>query len=393
MSGTDTSKERLDRLRRYAVAAGVAGVAFAAYGATTNWEQFVRSYLLAFLFWCAMPIGGLTLLLIHHAGGGHWGFVSRRFLEAATRTMPVVALLFLPVLLNVRELYLWARPEVVAGDHLLEHKAPYLNVPFFAGRQLFYFAALLFLTWQANRLSAEQDRRRDLSLERSFRVLGGVGLGLVVLVMTFAAVDWVMSLDPHWFSTMFGLMLGVGQVLSALAFTIVLAAWLRDEPPLATALTRQHFHDLGNLLLTAVVVWTYLAFSQYLIIWSGNLREEIPWYLHRTAGGWQLLAVALMVFHFAVPFTVLLIRRAKQNAVPLALVAAGVLVCRVLDLHWIVAPNFWTHHFHAHWLDAAALVAVGGIWVAVFARQLRRWPLVPLFDAIKAEHGEDAHHG
>jgi hypothetical protein len=372
-------KPDLERFQKWTLAIGVAGLALSLIGWGVDRAQFCRSYLTAYLMWLSMPLGCLVVLMIHHIAGGRWGFSVRRVLEAATRTTGWMALLFVPVLADLGRLYKWTRPEVVATDASLRHKSLYLNVPFFLTRATIYFAVWIGLAWLINRWADRLERQRDPELGHRLRGLSGVGLGLYGLTITFAAVDWVMSLEPHWFSTIYGVMLGVGQVLSGLALTIVIAARLARSQPVADVAGPQQFHDLGNLLLTFVILWAYMAFSQYLIIWSGNLREEIPWYAARSGGGWQWVAVALIVCHFAVPFFCLLSRDLKRNAAKLAGLAVGLLVMRQVDLWWIVAPGFFPK-IHVHWLDGTLTVGLGGLWLWLLGRQLQARPLVAAYD-------------
>jgi hypothetical protein len=318
--------------------------------------------------------------MLHHLSGGAWGFVIRRALESGARTLLLMALLFIPLLFGLPELYLWARPEVVAGDALLQHKSPYLNAPFFITRTAVYFLVWIVLAALVTRWSLQQDRTASPSLTRRLQLLSGPGLVLYALTMTFASIDWAMSLEPHWFSTIYGVMFIVGQVLSALALMIPVAGWLAAYEPLAQVVSPTPFHDLGNLLLAFVMLWAYMAFSQYLIIWSGNLPEEIPWYLHRMQGGWQWLGLILLLGHFVVPFCLLLSRRTKRRAWVLSRVAIAVLCMRLVDLFWLVVPAFHPSGLSVHWLDIVAPVGVGGLWVAAGVWQLRGKPLLPLHD-------------
>jgi hypothetical protein len=236
-----------------------------------------------------------------------------------------------------------------------------------------------------NKWSFEQDRTKDPKLSRKLEVISGPGLVLLGLTITFASVDWVMSLEPHWFSTMYGLIFVVGDVLATLSFAICVISYLSDREPLAGFLKVSHYHDLGNLMLAFVMLWAYLSFSQYLIIWSGNLPEETPWYIHRTGHGWSAIAIVLILFHFALPFVLLLSRNTKRAAATLVKVAGFVLLMRLVDLFWQVAPAFYEEQLTIHWLDIAAPVAIGGIWLWFFARQLKDKPLLPLHDPNLAE--------
>ncbi|HUI25415.1 MAG TPA: hypothetical protein VL403_04965 [Candidatus Kryptonia bacterium] len=369
------------RLQRTALGIGVPSLALAGLGGFFNPEQFFRSYLVAFLFWFGIALGSMAILMIHHIAGGAWGAVIRRLLESGTRTLPLLALLFLPLLLGMRELYEWARPEIVAHDEILQHKAPYLNVPFFALRAVIYFAAWLLLSGFLNRWSLEQDRAPSASVARRLENLSRGGLLLVGLTMTFAAIDWAMSLEPHWYSTIYSILIMGGQVLTAMAFVIPMAAWLaQDDGPLADIISPEQFHDLGKLLLAFVMLWTYFSLSQFLIIWSANLPEEIPWYLHRTQGGWQVIAIGLILFHFALPFLILLSRDIKRNARALAIVALGMMVVRFVELFWLITPAFEPSGFTAHWLDLVTLIGVGGLWLSFYVYQLKGRPVVPMHD-------------
>jgi hypothetical protein len=359
--------------------AGAVGLSLCLVGALVSPGQLLRSYLVGFLFWLGVPLGCLALLLLHHLVGGNWGFVSRRSFEAASRTLPVLAGFFLPILLGLRELYPWAAAGAVEADPALQHKAVYLNRGSFLLRAGVFFAIWVLLALFVNRYSREQDKGERAWLGR-LQLVGALGLLLYGLTITFAAVDWVMSLEPHWFSTVYGLLFMVGQVLSGLAFVVVVLALLSRFEPLSRRLQPAHFHDLGNLILAFVLLWAYLAFSQYLIIWSGNLPEEIPWYVHRLDGGWQWLGLILIVFHFAVPFLVLLSRTVKRQAQTLVKVAVALLVFRVVDLFWLAAPAFSPGALRVHWLDLAAPLAIGGFWLSVFFWQLKALPLLPLND-------------
>ncbi len=369
------------RMQRPALAAGVAGLAVAALGAFISPAQFFRSYLVAYLFWCGIALGSLAIVMLQHITGGAWGAIIRRPLESATRTLPVLALLFLPLLLGLPHLYEWASPEHVAHDPVLQHKQLYLNVPFFIARAAFYFATWIVLARLLTRWSRDQDERGGPVSERRLQYLSRGGLLLYSLTMTFASIDWVMSLEPHWYSTIYGILFIGGQVLSAFAFVIPVMALLADRAPLSEIISPDKFHDLGKLLLAFIMLWAYFSFSQFLIIWSGNLPEETPWYLNRLRGGWESIGVAQIVLHFALPFVVLLSRDLKRDGRRLAAVALAVLAMRVVDLFWLIAPAFSPGALTVHWLDAVTLVGVGGVWLAAFAYQLRGQPLMPLQDA------------
>jgi hypothetical protein len=380
MTGDDLIGRRLDRLQRASLIAGGVALALCAAAGVFDPPQFFRSYLVGFLFWSGVPLGSLAVLMLHHLVGGGWGFLIRRLLEACTRTLPLVAILVVPVLLGVRSLYVWARPEAVALDPLLQHKRVYLNMPFFLARTAAYFVIWIVLARLLNRWTAEQDRGGSPALSGRLYALSGPGLIVYGLTVTFASLDWVMSLEPDWFSTIYSALFMVGQVLSGLGVVIAMLMILVSIKPISEVAAPRYVNDLGNLLLAFVMLWAYMAFSQFLIIWSGNLTDEIGWYLHRVRGGWQWIAALLVAGHFALPFLLLLSREIKQSVRYLSGLAAALLVMRLIDLWWNVDPAFDASAVRVHWMDAAAVIGIGGLWITVFVRQLRLRPLLPLHD-------------
>ena len=367
--------------RRWALVAGAAGVVVSLAGAFASPAQFFHSYLLAYVYWAGLGTGCLGIVMVYHLTGGGWGVSVRRLLEAGAATLPLMALLFVPLLFGLQQIYEWTRADVVAADVALRSKATYLNVPFFIARAAFYYLAWLTLMFLLDRWSRAQDGSGDPRLAVRMRKLSGGGLVLLAFTVTFAAFDWVMSLEPHWFSTIFGMLFLAGQGLGALAFVIAVAYLLASRrPEFARAFAPSVLNDLGNLMLAFVMIWAYLSFSQLLIIWAGNLPEEIPWYLHRIAGGWNVIALALAIFYFAVPFLVLLGRNNKRQHRRLALIAIGVIVARALDLFFLIAPEFYQDHVRLHWLDVAAWAGMGGLWLTIFAWRLGTRPLLALHD-------------
>lgn len=369
----------LQRLGRRAIFAATAGAVLCAGGAFWDPGRFFQSYLVAYLFFVGATLGCLAILMLQYVTGGAWGAVVRRPLESGVRTLPLMALLFVPVAVGLPWLYEWARPEAM-HDPLLVHKRAYLNVPFFLVRAAFYFSAWSVVARFLMRWSEEQDRTDDPRTGERLELLSRGGLVLLGLTMTFASVDWAMSLEPHWFSTMYGVLFMGGSVLTAFAVVIAVAASLAATPPFSDVFSAGRFHDLGKLLLAFVMLWAYFSLSQFLIVWSGNLPEEIPWYLRRMRGGWQWLALGLVAFHFALPFVVLLSRDVKRKARTLAGVAVALVVIRLVDVFWMVAPAFRQTAPSLSWLDLATVVGIGGVWIAVFVRQLAGRPLVPMHD-------------
>jgi hypothetical protein len=329
--------------------------------------------------------------MIQHVAGGGWGFVIRRPLEAGMMTLPLMAILFIPIIFGMPDLYSWARPEEVAESPLLQHKAPYLNVPFFIIRTVVYFANWIGLAYLLNKWSREQDDNPDIGPAR-FQRLSGPGLALTALSITFASFDWMMSLEPEWFSTIYGFMFAVGAATAAFATGVIVLALLAQIKPLSEVVKVGHFNDLGNFLLASVMLWAYMSLSQYLIIWSANLPEEITWYIVRTEGGWQEVGLFLIVFHFALPFLALLSRGLKRRRQALAIVAGFILFTRLVDLYWLVVPAFYPSGLHLDWLNIVLPVGMGGLWIALFIWQLQRKSLVAVNDPHLKEITNHGHH-
>src|SRR5215216_1260804 len=380
-----------DFQRRALIVGIVFSVAFVA-GVFFNPRQFFQSYLIGWTFWTGIAVGSLALLMLQHMTGGGWGLVIRRVLEAATRTLPAMAILFVPVILGAHSIYHeWTDHEEVAQHPVIQAKTPYLNLPFFTARAVVYFAVWIALMFLLNRWSLAQDRTADNRYTKNMRVLSGPGMVALIFTVTFASIDWYMSLEPEWFSTIFGFIFVAAWSLSALAFVIAVMANLSGDEPMRRIVAPLHFHDLGKLLLALVMLWAYFAFSQFLIIWSGNLPEEITWYLRRIYGGWGVLIVTIGILHFAAPFLFLLSRGIKRNPGKLVFVAALVLVMRSVDLLWMLAPAFQ----HRMWIvmDIAALIGFGGLWLAFFTWQLGKRPLIPINDPQFESTREQMHAG
>jgi hypothetical protein len=376
------------------VIAGAVGAAVCLVGGVINPRQFFYSYLLAFSLWLGVTLGSLGLLMVQHLSGGAWGFVLRRQLEAAARLAPVMGLLFIPILVGIRTLYPWAQAAVVAADPILQVKRLYLNVPFFVLRAGLYFAAWTAISWVLSYWSLRQDEQGEQPLGRRMQAFSAAGLIVYVLTMTFASVDWLMSLEPHWYSTIFSIVVISGQGLSAIAVAIIVLAALARDKRMAQVAVPARFHDLGNLMLMFLMVWAYVSFSQFLIIWSANLPDEIPWYTHRIGNEWQSIGLGLVVFHFAVPFALLLSRKTKRVRSRLVPVAVSILVMRAVDLFWIVAPERSPAQFSVHWLDIVLPITLGCIWVALYIRQMQGRLLLPTYgdegaapEGIRSEFG------
>lgn len=362
-----------------ALIVGLIGLALSAVGFVLDKEQFFRAYLVGFVFWIGIALGGQGLMMVQYLSGGAWGLVTRRIFEAASRTIvPLGVILFIPIAFGMHDLYHWTHHDAVQADPILKHKEAYLNIPFFLARTAGYFIIWGLFSFFLSKWSKEHDLTGDQSPRDKLSSLSGPGVLIFGLTVTFAAMDWVMSLDPHWYSTIYGLLIIAGQGISAMAFAIMLTMSLGRHQPMSEVYKPQHFHDLGKLLLAMIMLWAYFSFSQLLIIWSANLPEEIPWYLRRFDTDYKWVGVALVLIHFALPFSLLLSRDLKRNAKRLAVVAALVLLMRVVDLVWLVGPEFKDGHLASAWLYVVAPIGIGGIWMWWFARELQGRPLLPV---------------
>jgi hypothetical protein len=375
---------RLNRFQRYALFIGVAAAALSLLGGIFNHAQFFESYLFAWLFWSGLSMGALVIVMMQFLTGGMWGLAIRRLSEAAFMALPIIALLFVPVLFGMQDLFPWSRADAV-HTHVWVHKHAYLNTPFFVARTMFYFAVVITMAVLLRRWSRQQDEG-DALASRRLRILSGGGLILYVLCMNFASTDWVMSLEPEWYSTIFVTVFMAGQFLAALALMTALLAAFSEHASVSWSIPTKVFHDLGNMLLAFVIFWTYVSFSQFLVIWSGNLPKEISWYLHRSTGGWQWVALVLMLSQFFIPFALLLSRAAKRHKSRLAAISALILLANIVNNFWLVAPAFHPKRFSVHWMDLAELLALGGIWSGTFIFFLKRRPLLPLSQTEGVRH-------
>jgi hypothetical protein len=372
--------ESVSGLQRLGTMAAVAGLILAAVGfAMGGLERFYQAYLVAYTFWLGVALGSLALLMVQHLTGGAWGVVIRRPLEAAVSTLPVMALLFLPIVPGMHDLYHWTHPEALS-DPVIAAKAAYLNTPFFLLRAAFYFAVWVGIGQLLLKWSREQDATGDPVFASKLTFLSAGGLLVYTLTITFAITDWLMSVNPHWFSTMWGPLFMVGQALGALALAINVLVLLSATAPMNRVLNTSHFHDLGKFLFAFLMMWAYLSFSQFLIVYSANLQEEVPHYLSRWQGGYEYVTMALIVLHFVVPYVILLSRDVKRDTTRLRVVAAWLIVMRFVDHYMQVAPEFH-ETLSISVIDLALPIALGGIFLTLYAMRLKTQPLLPLHDA------------
>jgi hypothetical protein len=359
-----------------ALIVGIVLLAISGIGAIFRPGDFFRSYLMSFLFWTGLAVGSLAVVMLQHLTGGAWGVVTRRPLESASRTLPVLVLLFIPMLAGLPYLYDWARPDVVRQTQVLQHRAPYMNAPMFILRTAAYFVIWGALAFFLNRWSIQEDQ--DSSHFKRLARLSAPGLILYVFTVTFASIDWAESLETHWFSTMWGFLFVASQGITVMSFVILCLVLLARREPMASVITPKHLHDLGKLLLMFVMLWAYFAFSQLLIVWSGNLTDEIPFYLPRLGTTWGWVGGALIVFQFIVPFVLLLSRDLKRSPAALSVVVLLLIFMRWVDLFWVVMPSAHPGGVYFSWLDVSVPLAFTGIWISVFLGRLKKYPLLPL---------------
>jgi hypothetical protein len=353
------------------VVASVAGIVL---GLVRGAAAFFQGYLIAYELWTGVAVGALAIVLLQFLTGGAWGLATRRIGEAAAFTLLPLAVLFVPLAFGIPYLYPWADPTTVSADPVLQHKAPYLNVPFFVVRGAIYVVCWSVLALLVGRWSAEQDASDDPRILQRLQRLSVVGLLVLAFTVTFAAIDWLMSLEPHWYSTGFPAAIALGHVLAAFAFAVLVVVLVapRTSPRL--------LNDLGSLLLAFVMLWAYLEYFQYMLIWAGNLSEEIPYYLARIDGAWQWLALFVALAGFALPFALLVLRPTKRSRRALGSVAVLILVSHAADVYWQVAPGLQAPAPSLILVAALLILGMGGFWIALFGWRLGVRPLVPRFD-------------
>ena len=374
-----------NRIPVIAAVCALLGVVACAILGAGNPRQFFFSWLVSFLFFLSLGLGALFFVLIQYAAQGGWGIVVRRIGETVFATIPVMAALFLPVLLGLHDLYEWSHADAVASDALLQWKAPYLNVPFFLIRAALFFGIWSFIALLYYRSSRAQDATGDPAVSARLRRLAGPGIIVLALTTSFASVDWIMSLTPHWYSTIFGVYFFAGSFVGFIALLSVVAVAMRGAGLLDTVISAEHLHDIGKLLFAFMVFWTYIAFSQFFLIWYANLPEETIWYRERMEGSWMTVSLFLMAGHFVAPFFYLMGRPVKRRGSTLAIGGAWLLAMHFVDLYWQVMPTLHPEGFSPSLLDVAALLAVGGCFVAAASWLMRRHALVPLRDPRFAE--------
>ena len=381
MSPSESLRPDMDRAQRNALIVGILALAISLLGLFgKNPERFWQSYLFGYIFWTGLALGCLGIFFLHNVVGGNWGVVIRRFVESGLQTIVLNAVFAIPILFALKTLYSWTNPEVRAHDFAVGHKAAYMNEPFFIARTVLFYLIWYFSGRAILRMANEHDRTGSAALFRKIKARSAPALLVFVLTTTYAFIDWIMSLEPNWYSTIYPWMFTVGQVLLTFSFLVAILVLLSKREPFASFLTRQHYHDLGNLMLAFTMLWAYMSFSQFLIIWAENLPDEIPWYVRRFSGGWGYIAWTIAIFHFFVPFFLLLLRFVKKNPTRLRTLAIWIIIMKILDVFWIVEPAFRQRGLEVYWTDVVAPIALGGIWLAYFIRNLKARPLLASHD-------------
>ncbi|MGZ4975366.1 MAG: hypothetical protein ACXWDN_21610 [Limisphaerales bacterium] len=376
----EAAQHRVSKIQLIALVIGLLASVATFVGAFTDTKQFFYSYLFGFLFWLSLSLGCLAVAMMHQLTGGRWGWPTRRFLEAGFMVLPLMLLLFIPIFFGLHHLYPWAKPHEVGADKVLQNRHPYENGLWYIVRQIIF---VLVFIWMAARIriwSLRQDATTDALPTRRARFISGPGLVIYGLLGTFASIDWIMSLEPHWYSTMFGVIVLIGQILTAYAFSVIMVLLFKGEPSIRAVLNKTQYHQLGNLLLAFVLFWTYVSFGEFLIIYSGDIPHELEWYLHRIAGNWKFVLATVAAFHFFVPFFLLLFRAVKKHGTPLTTPAVMLFVMHIVHTYWLVMPAFHHDNLKISWMDFTAPLAIGGLWFAFFLSRLKAAPLIPRND-------------
>jgi hypothetical protein len=371
---TPAFQSRLNRVQLVSLVLGILALAATAFGAFANTKQFFFSYLFAVLFWLGLSLGCFVIAMMHQLAGGRWGYPTRRFFEAGFMVLPLMAVLFIPIFFGLHQLYPWSADASAGSRHVYDSNWAYIL------RQVFFFFVWIWIAFCLRKWSLEQDFTTDAAPTRRARFLSGPGTVIYGLLVTFASVDWIVSLEKDWYSTMFGVIVAGGQILAAFAFVVVLLAMFQNQAPFAGTVDKVHYHHLGNLLLTFVLFWTYVSFGQLLIIYSGDLPNELHWYLHRITGSWKAVIVVIALFHFFLPFFLLLFRGIKRRVAAIATLSALLFIVHLVDTYWLVMPSLHQAGVSVNWMDFTAPIGVGGLWVACFLWRLKAAPLLPVND-------------
>lgn len=369
---------------------GVLGLAGAGAGFFADHAQFLHSYTSAYMWALSLTLGALFFTVLQHLVGAHWSVVVRRIAESIMAVIPLFAILLLPILSGVfghhdpgvPALYHWADHEAVLHDEVLAAKSGFLNPTFFMIRIVIYFAIWIGTAMFFFKRSLASDESGDVTLVQQMRKWSAPAILLYALSQTFASFDLLMSIEPHWFSTIFGVYFFAGSIVNAFALITLVALLLRRGGMLTDVITLEHYHDLGKLMFAFSVFWTYIAFCQYFLIWYGNIPEETVYFLHRWEGSWQSVSLLLLVGKFIMPFTILMSRHVKKTLPVLLGMAVWMVFMQYVDMYWMVMPNLHKAGVSIHWIDIASVVGLTGICGAMIVRNLGRGSLVPVQDPL-----------
>ncbi len=369
-----------EKLGKQSLITGIIFLVISALGWFVNHEQFFHSYLVSFMFWVTLGLGGLFLTLIHFLTHSVWSVVVRRIPETIMKTLPWMALFFVPLIFGLHDLFHWTHADAVSHDAILQKKVGYLNTPFFLIRAVIYFVVWYGLARVIHKISLEQDQGNIGNIYHRLRRVAAPGMFLFAFTLTFAAFDWLMSLDAHWYSTIFGVYIFAGAYLTIVAFITLFLMFIQSRGVLKEEISIEHYHDLGKLMFAFTVFWAYIAGSQYFLIWYGNIPEETVWFLHRWEGSWKPMSLFLIFAHFAVPFLVLIFRASKRNKTVLLSMAILIIVMQFMDLYWIVMPTLHHHGVHFSWMDITTWLGIGGVFFYLFWKEFTSHPIVPVKD-------------
>lgn len=359
-----------------AVLAGIGSI----IGFVIEPNQAFHSWLVGFAYTWGLTTGSMAVLMLWYLSGGQWGMPIRRILESAMKNLWLVALYFIPIAIGAKAIYAWMYPQNMHEEALHKLGENFLNFRFFVFRAVLYFIIWGITVFLLSRLSTRLDNPPSKFMGRMFAGISGAGMVVYFYTATFATVDWFMSMIPGWPSTVYSLIQVVGQALLAFSLCVLLSRFLVAYQPMATLMNRKFFHDIGKLMLAFVMLWAYLSFSQWLIIWAGNMPEEIRWYLPRLHGGWEYGFALMWLFHFGVPFTLLLSQPLKKDVRKLVWIAVLLLFMRYFELFWQVEPQFHTY-FHYSWLDAVIPIFMVSLWLVFACRTYMRHPILTLYDS------------
>lgn len=371
---------------------GIAGLIASAVGYFLNHEQFFFSYLTSFTFFTSFALGALFLVMVHHITRSSWGTVIRRIPETFSSNLWIWGLFLIPVLLGMHSLYHWTHTEDVLADPILAGKMGYLNEPFFILRQFIYFGIWGFLGYRLHKISVDMDHSGDWGMTTLLRKYSAPGIIIFALTLAFASFDWLMSLDPHWFSTMFGVYFFSMSFQALFPMLILLIFWLHKQGLLKNTITKVHIYDLGAWFFAFTVFYAYIAFSQLLLIYYANIPEEALWFYHRLEGSWAFVSYSLIIGRFAIPFLLLLNRDTKHSYKMLVFTSVLVLTMHFIEIYWIAMPILDHHGVSVSWMDITTFLGLGGIFFGLFFRQFRKHNMVPIHDPKLAESLSKQYH-